>query len=495
MAEPEVDRLFRALYSRMQSLNATMLSGKRKSAPQPSSNPFSVLDDGEPVAEPERPVPQMEPVDEGEGEWTEQRSKRRGPPKSDVVQIRPLISEKELAVLITLMQHYWLAYTGRHFNFRFTRQSQPYLSPPKHTFARNARMQLTCDKPPEVLEIGVGSGGELFTTLFQMAAASTVALEPALEEFEGRDVFRVLTANVNEFYKTFPELDRSRLQIIQKTAKEYFESIPPGPPGRKWDYVTLDPPFALPVAKENESEKRLHESDLRQCMEWAYHEVLFPMVQRGHTARLFVIKSRYPSHRVSQEWARIAEAHRVEHNNDVLMNMTFYDAMPCCPYNVKVDTDRVNRGEATKGVFFWVFFAFLEERINVIRNDPMWNAVVVDHDQDVYVRAEDFVQPVVEYPYGRNVGSTRFQYTPLDGHPGVKISRVRNWRLDPLHLPKGEDRPHPEQDDLYDALHNFGKYERVVRPSSYPRGVPMPKQNPVDFDNPFNALPVDGVEA
>ena len=123
------------------------------------------------------------------------------------------------------------------------------------------------------------------------------------------------------------------------------------------------------------------------------------------------------------------------------------------------------------------------------------NPRIVLLDQATSALDTNFVQPVVEYPYGKNVGRTHFQYTPLNGHPCIKIDRIPNRRLDPLHLPKGQNRPHPEQGALYDVLHHFGKY---VKPSKYPRGRPMPplpRPNPVDFDNPFNPLPVDSVGA
>ena len=484
MVELDVDRLFLGLYQRMLALNSTIgapigvkhaARGGARPATRPAARPAA-----RPPAEP--------------GEWVEQRKRRRNntQPAEEVLPVRRLISQRELELVIKIQRNYWRALTGRDFKITITRKSNAYMSPPKHTFARNAHMQLACEKPPNVLEIGVGVGGELFPSLYSLAAAKIEALEPAIEEFEGRDVWGVLLANVDEFYKTYPELDRTRLQLYQKTAKDFFVT---GPRNRRWDIVTLDPPFTVPEHDPNRPQASVHESDLRQCMEWAYHEVLLPMVEAGNTARIFVIKSRYPSQRVSQEWARIAAEHSLRHNNDILANMTFYEAMPACPYRVPVDTDSVSRGQATRGVFFWVFFAFLEERINVIQNDAMWNAIVLDHDQDVYVRAEDFVQPVLEFPYGKNVGSTRFQYTPLNGHPGVKIDRIPNWMVDHKHLPKGQDRPHPEQKDLFDALHHFGKYERVPGPSAYPHGRPKPEDNPIDYHNSFGPLVVDGVDA
>ena len=61
-----------------------------------------------------------------------------------------LISEQQLALIITLMQNYWKAFTGSEFKFHFTSESKPYLLPPKHRISREVRMQLTCDRPPRV---------------------------------------------------------------------------------------------------------------------------------------------------------------------------------------------------------------------------------------------------------------------------------------------------------------------------------------------------------
>ena len=70
--------------------------------------------------------------------------------RPDVVRVRVLITKQQLALLITLMQNYWKAFTGSEFKFHLTSESKQYLLRPKHRISHEVSMQLTCDRPPRV---------------------------------------------------------------------------------------------------------------------------------------------------------------------------------------------------------------------------------------------------------------------------------------------------------------------------------------------------------
>ena len=302
-------------------------------------------------------LPPEEPAVDEEGFTVVKRSKsakQKEREQGKRIKVKARITPEKLKVLIQIMNHYWKALTGKDFDFRFDERSQPYISPPLHTIIRNKYVQTFLDERPDVLEIGCGVGGEVLPTLFMMNCRSITGLEPAFEEFEGRDAFHFLEHNVKHLLELYPQLSSVIINLVQKTAAHYFQSIPPG---RHWHFSSLDPPFFLGEYKEDSKEGL--EADLVQCVEWAFHEVLVPMVTNGHTCSMFCLKSRYPGMAVKREWDRQAEAYRIETGNDQLCNMVFDEALGACPYKPNVDWEAVARGEATLGVFYLVMFSFL----------------------------------------------------------------------------------------------------------------------------------------
>lgn len=432
------------------------------------------------------PKPKEEEEDEEAGFTVVKRSKsakHRDREQGVRIKVKARISPEKLKVLIQIMNHYWKALTGKDFDFRFDERSQPYISPPLHTIIRNRYVQTFLDKRPDVLEIGCGVGGEVLPTLFMMNCKSITGLEPAFEEFEGRDAFHFLEHNVKHLLELYPQLAAVQIVLVQKTAEHYFQSIERG---RHWDFTSLDPPFFLGDEKENSREA--HEADLVQCVEWAFHEVLVPMVKGGHTCSMFCLKSRYPGMAVKREWDRQAEAYRLETGNDQLSNMVFDEALGACPYKANVDWQAVARGEATRGVIYFVLFSFLEDKIKALRNSALWNAVVVDHDQDVYVRHDAVMHPDTSFDYGRQYGNLPFQYDPLPPSEGFKIPRIPNYYLDQKHYPKGANREHEEMDKLPQAYKDQGKYERLRLRDERQRGQVLPRHRPVPDRNPYDVL-------
>ena len=431
-------------------------------------------------------LPPEEPAVDEEGFTVVKRSKsakQKEREQGKRIKVKARITPEKLKVLIQIMNHYWKALTGKDFDFRFDERSQPYISPPLHTIIRNKYVQTFLDERPDVLEIGCGVGGEVLPTLFMMNCRSITGLEPAFEEFEGRDAFHFLEHNVKHLLELYPQLSSVIINLVQKTAAHYFQSIPPG---RHWHFSSLDPPFFLGEYKEDSKEGL--EADLVQCVEWAFHEVLVPMVTNGHTCSMFCLKSRYPGMAVKREWDRQAEAYRLETGNDQLSNMVFDEALGACPYKANVDWQAVARGEATRGVIFFVLFSFLEDKIKALRNSAFWNAVVVDHDQDVYVRHDAVMHPDTSFDYSRQYGNLPFQYDPLPPSEGFKIPRIPNYYLDQKHYPKGANREHEEMDKLPQAYKDQGKYERLRLRDERQRGQVLPRQRLVPHRNPYEPL-------
>ena len=431
-------------------------------------------------------LPPEEPAVDEEGFTVVKRSKsakQKEREQGKRIKVKARITPEKLKVLIQIMNHYWKALTGKDFDFRFDERSQPYISPPLHTIIRNKYVQTFLDERPDVLEIGCGVGGEVLPTLFMMNCRSITGLEPAFEEFEGRDAFHFLEHNVKHLLELYPQLSGVIINLVQKTAAHYFQSIPPG---RHWHFSSLDPPFFLGEYKEDSKEGL--EADLVQCVEWAFHEVLVPMVTNGHTCSMFCLKSRYPGMAVKREWDRQAEAYRIETGNDQLCNMVFDEALGACPYKPNVDWQAVARGEATLGVFYFVMFSFLEDKIRALKNSAFWNAIVVDHDQDVYIRHDSVMEPDTSFDYHRQYGNLPFQYEPLPPGEGFKIPRIPNYWLDKDNLPKGVNRHHPEMDKLPTAYKDQGKYERLRLRDERQRGGHMPRRVTVPDANPYDPL-------
>ena len=431
-------------------------------------------------------LPPEEPAVDEEGFTVVKRSKsakQKEREQGKRIKVKARITPEKLKVLIQIMNHYWKALTGKDFDFRFDERSQPYISPPLHTIIRNKYVQTFLDERPDVLEIGCGVGGEVLPTLFMMNCRSITGLEPAFEEFEGRDAFHFLEHNVKHLLELYPQLSGVIINLVQKTAAHYFQSIPPG---RHWHFSSLDPPFFLGEYKEDSKEGL--EADLVQCVEWAFHEVLVPMVTNGHTCSMFCLKSRYPGMAVKREWDRQAEAYRIETGNDQLCNMVFDEALGACPYKPNVDWEAVARGEATLGVFYFVMFSFLEDKIRALKNSAFWNAVVVDHDQDVYIRHDSVMEPDTSFDYHRQYGNLPFQYEPLPPGEGFKIPRIPNYYLDQKHYPKGANREHEEMDKLPQAYKDQGKYERLRLRDERQRGGYLPRRATVPDANPYDPL-------
>ena len=161
----------------------------------------------------------------------------------------------------------------------------------------------------------------------------------------------------------------------------------------------LDPPFRT---KQNES----FESDLRQCLEWVMLHVLVPMLEGAHTTDVFVVKSRYPPGRCSIMWKELADRHFTStHEHSAFMrSLVFYDSQGACPFQKDVDWAAVERGEATRGVFYWVEFSELRRRIHPLHNSELWTTVV-RNGQSVYVPKRYFQGPDLTYDYGQFTGN------------------------------------------------------------------------------------------
>jgi hypothetical protein len=293
-----------------------------------------------------------------------------------------------------LLNHYWEAMTGENLDLEWEYQQSPYISPPLHVFMRDRFLQLLLVVRPVMLVVGAGMGMEAFVDWFLMNAEKIIALEPALPTQEGEQAYKKLTRNKAKMLKKFPQLKKIPFDARKQTAVEYFESVSP----HHSHVTTLDPPFSSKGVDQ-------FEDDLQTGVLWAIQEVVVPMFEKGFTTDIFCLKSRYPPARVAKEWKRIAEVNFQQKKHDYLRNMIFFDGTAACPYKTKVDYEAIKAGKATKGVFYWVMFSRPEARIQYLRNNVLWLKVIKEHNQDLYVRRADVLNPDLSFDYSRQFGN------------------------------------------------------------------------------------------
>jgi len=315
------------------------------------------------------------------------------------LQFRPLMSPEECRYQVVLMNQYWEALTGKNIRFRYYPEQQPYVSPTEQTMIRNKILRSMFTEKPVILEIGVGCGSEFITILFMMNAAKVIGLEPAEADVNGKDAFKVVWRNRKRFFEAFAEYnipEKVPNELWRETAAEYFARVPRG---SHHHLTILDPPFRT---KQDES----FESDLRQCLEWVMLHVLVPMLEGAHTTDVFVLKSRYPPGRCSIMWKELADQHfKKTHEHSAFMrSLVFYDSQGACPFQKDVDWTAVERGNATRGVFYWVEFSELRRRIHPLHNSELWTTVV-RNGQSVYVPKRYFQGPDLTYDYGQFTGN------------------------------------------------------------------------------------------
>lgn len=318
------------------------------------------------------------------------------------IKFREKVSPESCAQMVASTNRFWKALTGRDIHFIFYPEQQPYISPLEHTLVRNRILMSMCLKQPDILEIGVGAGSEFLSILFMMNPRSLIGLEPSDEDVAGKDAWKVAKQNLEHWYRAFPEYDwKSQIphKLLQMTAADYFGKIKAG---RYWAITLLDPPF-------KNGQNTTFEDDLNQSLVWVMKEVLEPMLRHGHKTSIFVLKSRYPPGQVSVEWQRLAEKnyHESDQHSAFMRDLVFYDSVGACPFQKQVDYNAIQAGQATRGVFYWVFFSRMEDRIHCIGNSALWTATV-RRGETVYIPKSSFVNPDFTYDYSKYTGNHEF---------------------------------------------------------------------------------------
>lgn len=375
------------------------------------------------------------------------------------LKFREKVSAEMCENMVAATNRYWKALTGRSIHFKFYPEQQPYISPIEHSMVRNRILMSMCLKQPDILEIGVGAGSEFLSILFMMNPRSLVGLEPSDEDVAGKDAWQIAQENLNNWYKAWPEYNWSKQvphRLLQMTAADYLGKIKPG---RYWAITLLDPPF-------KNGHNMTFEDDLRTSLKWVMQDVLEPMFRHKHKTSIFVLKSRYPPGKVSEEWQKAAdEIYRASESHSAFMrNMVFYDSIGACPFTKQVDYAAIEAGQATRGVFYWVFFSRMEDRIHAVANSALWNATVKT-GKTVYVPQKDLVHPDFTYDYAKFTGNHNFHSHMHEGDEEVK----------------GVPRPNKAPDNVTEeALHqafahaSVHERNRPANPYTHVPGVQQP---------------------
>jgi hypothetical protein len=134
----------------------------------------------------------------------------------------------------------------------------------------------------------------------------------------------------------------------------------------------IDPPFTL----EGD-----YEATDREMVDWFVVNVIEPMKVKNITTDYFCIKSRVPPGRFKDLLG------------ETQPNITYVAVEACVPFRESVDQRRVEKGEPTKGVFYWIFFAKDIMRADVYTNSHLWNDLV-NRERDVIVDKRNYLKPV-----------------------------------------------------------------------------------------------------
>lgn len=333
---------------------------------------------------------------------------------------------------------FWEAITGKHIDFEFNAQEQPYITPSYHFLRLNEVMyellKSHCNSQPWIADLCGGSGSDLICMLMGLGAARIDYVESST--WEGANAFENGMRNVHNFIRQFDEFDAvvdfndqyamrqylpgGHTTIIGETTpgrtmivpcnmeiQEYFRRLPEN---SHINMCYIDPPFSLAGD---------FEATDKEMVDWFVQNVIQPMKFRNVTTDYFCIKSRVPPKKFKDLLS------------ETQSNITFVAVEACVPFRESIDERRVERGEQTKGVFYWIFFANDIMRAGVYTNSHLWNSLV-NKDRDVVVDRRKYLRPV--FPkYAQNTIPDEV-VGPVEGGDLVLVKRrVKSARYGPYH--------------------------------------------------------------
>jgi hypothetical protein len=292
-----------------------------------------------------------------------------------------LYDDDEVEVFEDGFNCYWKATTGKDIYFQFNKDEQPYITPTYHAFKRNELiyelLQCRCKTAPWIVDLCAGSGADLVTMLVALGAGRIDFVESSTSE--GANAFEHGLENLDNCVHAFDQLEsrvdfggkiyetgktdiiegtitagRTLLVMCNVLTAEYFSRLPKG---SHTNLVNVDPPFTL----DGE-----YEATDREMVDWFVQNVLRPMEAHLITTDYFCVKSR-TSPTVFKNL--LSKTHP---------DVTFVAVEVCSPYRAHINEADLAEGRQTKGVFYWIFFATNSMRADYIRNDNLWQHLVVE---------------------------------------------------------------------------------------------------------------------